>query len=97
MWRIVILSPKFLRMIQLLDPVVLFFMLGVFAGLIKSDLRIPQSFHNTLSIYLLLSIGIKGGIELYKNASSDLWLPAIGTILLGVVITFLAFLILHKI
>ncbi|MFN8715141.1 MAG: sodium-dependent bicarbonate transport family permease [Bacteroidota bacterium] len=83
--------------IQLLDPVVLFFMLGVFAGLIKSDLRIPQSFHNTLSIYLLLSIGIKGGIELYKNASSDLWLPAIGTVFLGVMITFLAYLILHKV
>lgn len=84
-------------MIQLLDPVVLFFMLGVFAGLIKSDLRIPQSFHNTLSIYLLLSIGIKGGIELYKNASSDLWLPATGTVFLGVMITFLAYLILHKV
>ncbi|MCU0432353.1 MAG: sodium-dependent bicarbonate transport family permease [Bacteroidia bacterium] len=84
-------------MIQLLDPVVLFFMLGVFAGLIKSDLRIPQSFHNTLSIYLLLSIGIKGGIELYKNASSDLLLPALGTIFLGVLITFIAFYILHRI
>lgn len=84
-------------MIQLLDPVVLFFMLGVFAGLIKSDLRIPQAFYNTLSIYLLLSIGIKGGIELYKNASSDLWLPALGTVLLGVVVTFVAFLLLNRV
>ena len=50
-----------------MDPVILFFILGFIACLVKSDLRIPQSFYNVLSIYLLLSIGIKGGIELYKT------------------------------
>ncbi|MBK7849672.1 MAG: sodium-dependent bicarbonate transport family permease [Bacteroidetes bacterium] len=49
------------------DPVVLFFILGVIVGISKSDLKIPDSFYNILSIYLLLSIGIKGGIELYKT------------------------------
>ncbi|GAB3182373.1 sodium-dependent bicarbonate transport family permease [Telluribacter humicola] len=79
---------------SLLDPVVLFFLLGAFAGMVKSDLRIPQAFYNTLSIYLLLSIGIKGGIELYKNSLSSIALPALGTIALGGIITVIAFLIL---
>jgi hypothetical protein len=42
-----------------MDPVVLFFLLGLIGGLVKSGLKIPESFYNVLSIYLLLSIGIK--------------------------------------
>jgi len=71
--------------------------LGFIACLVKSDLRIPQSFYNVLSIYLLLSIGIKGGIELYKTDFDKVILPILGTLLLGTVITLVAFLILKKI
>lgn len=81
---------------SLLDPVILFFILGAFGGLVKSDLRIPEAFYNTLSIYLLLSIGIKGGIELYHNNLNTMLLPAICTIFLGGLITVVAFLILSK-
>jgi len=80
-----------------MDPVILFFILGFIACLVKSDLRIPQSFYNVLSIYLLLSIGIKGGIELYKTDFDKVILPILGTLLLGTVITLVAFLILKKI
>lgn len=48
------------------DVVILFFLLGVFARLVGSDLRLPEALYETLSIYLLLAIGIKGGIELSK-------------------------------
>ncbi len=82
-------------MLSLLNPVVLFFVLGAFAGVVKSDLRIPKDFYHTLSIYLLLSIGIKGGIELY-HTQSPIWGPAIGTIVLGGIITILAMYILQK-
>lgn len=81
----------------LLDPVVLFFALGAFAGLIKSDLRVPGSFYQTLSIYLLLSIGIKGGIELSHSPLSQIIWPAIGTLLLGIAITLVGFAIVLKI
>lgn len=80
-----------------MDPVILFFLLGFIACLVKSDLRIPQSFYNVLSIYLLLSIGIKGGIELYKTEFSKVILPILGTLILGIIITIVAFLILQKI
>lgn len=80
-----------------LDPVVLFFLLGALAGISKSDLRIPNSFYATLSIYLLLSIGIKGGIELYHSQPGNFLLPMVGTLVLGVLITLLAKFILEKI
>lgn len=78
----------------MLDPVILFFILGAIGGLSKSDLRIPESFYEVLSIYLLLSIGIKGGIELSHSNLSTVVAPAIGTILLGGIITVIAYLIL---
>jgi uncharacterized protein len=81
---------------SLLDPVVLFFLLGALGGVLKSDLRIPESFYNTLSIYLLLSIGIKGGIELYNNDMENIVWPMAGTVLLGMLVTLIAFFILFK-
>lgn len=45
------------------DLIILFFILGVFASWIKSDLQIPDSVSKFLSIFLLLSLGLKGGHE----------------------------------
>lgn len=52
---------------MIFDVVILFFLLGVFARLVKSDLRLPEALYETLSIYLLLAIGLKGGLELSKQ------------------------------
>ncbi|TXL62420.1 sodium-dependent bicarbonate transport family permease [Zeimonas arvi] len=74
-----------------LDPVVLFFLLGVGARLARSDLRLPDALYETLSIYLLLAIGLKGGVEL---ARQDLWslLPvAFTAFLLSATIPLIAF------
>ncbi|MFY8017783.1 MAG: sodium-dependent bicarbonate transport family permease, partial [Inhella sp.] len=49
------------------DVVVLFFALGVFARVVKSDLRLPEALYETLTIYLLLAIGLKGGLELSRQ------------------------------
>jgi len=48
------------------EPVILFFALGLLAGIIRSDLKIPGVLYESLSIFLLLAIGLKGGIELAK-------------------------------
>ncbi|MBK7353568.1 MAG: sodium-dependent bicarbonate transport family permease [Nitrosomonas sp.] len=49
-----------------IQPVVLFFVMGVVAGVIKSDLKIPEALYKSLSIFLLIAIGLKGGVSLSK-------------------------------
>ncbi|AKJ27370.1 sodium-dependent bicarbonate transport family permease [Caldimonas brevitalea] len=61
----------------MLDVVVFFFLLGVLARVAGSDLRLPEALYETLSIYLLLAIGLKGGIELSKQPLGAL-LPQVG-------------------
>jgi hypothetical protein len=52
---------------NLLNPPVLFFFLGMLALVVGSDLEIPQPLPKFFSLYLLLSIGFKGGVELHKS------------------------------
>lgn len=79
----------------MIDVVVFFFLLGVFARLVRSDLRLPEALYETLSIYLLLAIGLKGGIELSKQPLAAL-LPQIGaTMALGLVIPFVLYPVLR--
>lgn len=49
---------------NLTNPTLLFFVLGIFAVIVKSDLEIPASSSKFISLYLLFSIGFKGGQEL---------------------------------
>ena len=49
---------------NLTNPALLFFILGIIAVQFKSDLEIPENSSKFISIYLLLSIGFKGGQEL---------------------------------
>ncbi|MCM2336383.1 MAG: sodium-dependent bicarbonate transport family permease [Pseudomonas sp.] len=52
---------------NLLSPVVLAFALGVVARLVRSDLEIPGAIQQYLSIFLLLAIGLKGGVALSQG------------------------------
>ena len=69
--------------INLLSPIVLAFVLGIIASLIKSDLKLPADIYSALSIYLLLAIGLKGGAELSQTSFSVFWKAAIATLILG--------------
>jgi hypothetical protein len=75
----------------MIDVVVLFFLLGLFARLAKSDLRLPEAVYEILSIYLLLAIGLKGGIELSKHGLVDLLPQVLATMALGFAIPILLF------
>jgi hypothetical protein len=70
---------------NLLSPVVLAFGLGILAALAKSDLRVPEAVTTALAIYLLLGIGLKGGVALGTTPFSTLWPPLAATLALGVV------------
>jgi uncharacterized protein len=75
----------------MIDVVVWFFLLGVFARAVKSDLKLPQALYETLSIYLLLAIGLKGGIELSKQPLSVLAPQVAATMALGFAIPLALF------
>jgi hypothetical protein len=49
---------------NLLSPAILFFAVGILAGVLKSDLAVPESISRYLSIYLMMAIGFKGGVAL---------------------------------
>lgn len=71
---------------NLSNPALLFFVLGVIAVLIKSDLEIPANTSKFISLYLLLSIGFKGGQELsHEHFDQEILL----SILFGVAISII--------
>ena len=71
---------------NLTNPALLFFVLGIIAVYLKSDLEIPLNSSKFISLYLLFSIGFKGGQEL----SHEVFTSEIGwSILLGISISFL--------
>lgn len=51
----------------LLDPAILFFVFGIFAGLINSNLEIPNQIVKFLTLYLLMALGLKGGFALANS------------------------------
>lgn len=65
---------------NLTNPALLFFILGIIASQIKNDLQIPENSSKFISIYLLLSIGFKGGNEL---SHSQLDTEILGSLFLG--------------
>lgn len=75
----------------MVDVVVLFFLLGVFARVARSDLRLPEALYETLSIYLLLAIGLKGGIEISKQPLAMLAPQVAAVVALGFAIPFALF------
>jgi hypothetical protein len=78
------------------SPPVLAFVLGLIAVAVKSDLRLPEALYQGLSIYLLLGIGIKGGVALSEANVSEVALPILGTLFLGISIPVLAFWVVGK-
>ena len=74
------------------SPMVLFFVLGVGAALAKSDLAVPDAVARLLSLYLLMSIGFKGGAEVAHNGLTVQLLAVVGTgVALSFALPFVAF------
>ena len=82
---------------NLLSPPILFFFLGILACLLRSDLEIPQPLPKFFSLYLLLSIGFKGGAELHKSGFTPeiAWTLGAG-ILMAVFVPAWTFLVLRR-
>jgi uncharacterized protein len=81
---------------NLLTPIVLFFILGIVAARIKSDLKIPEAISEFLPIYLLAAIGLHGGIEMRKTGFESMLIPMIVAIALSLAMTMNHYQILRK-
>jgi len=73
------------------DIVIAFFALGLLAGLVKSDLKVPVPVYEILTILLMLSIGIKGGLVLNDPALSINYISLIAVTLLGVLVPLIVY------
>lgn len=81
---------------NLFTPPVLFFFLGVIAVLLGSDLEIPAPLPKLFSLYLLLAIGFKGGLELQHSGISGPVLPTIAAaVLMSLLVPLVSFAVLR--
>lgn len=82
---------------NLLSPPILFFFLGMIAVGLKSDLDMPQPLPKFLSMYLLLAIGFKGGVELrHSGGSSEVWLALVAAMVMAVAVPLYTFFVLRR-
>ena len=81
---------------NLLSPAILFFFLGVLAVVVGSDLEIPAPLPKLFSLYLLLSIGFRGGVELAHSGLNPTVLITIGAaITMAVLVPLICFWVLR--
>lgn len=82
---------------NLTNPALLFFVLGILSARIKSDLEIPPDASKFISLYLLFSIGFKGGQELEKShVSPEIWYSILLGVSTAILIPLYSFFILRK-
>jgi uncharacterized protein len=80
-----------LLLTNLTSAVVLAFVLGMIARTVRSDLTIPDQIQSYLSIFLLLAIGLKGGVALREQDPSSLALLVAMTLVAGAITAFSAY------
>ncbi len=82
---------------NLTNPTLLFFVLGIIAALVKSDLEIPEGSVKFISLYLLFAIGFKGGQELaHSSFTIEIFYSLLFGIAIASLIPFYVFFILKR-
>ncbi len=80
-----------------LDPAILFFVLGISAGALRSNLEVPPPISRFLSLYLLMALGLKGGFALAKSGlTAEVAISLICALLLAVVVPLAAYALLRR-
>ncbi|WP_109260123.1 sodium-dependent bicarbonate transport family permease [Hyphobacterium indicum] len=80
-----------LAVANLISPPILFFALGLGAAMVRSDLVVPEAVAKALSIYLIMAIGFKGGVEMASSSLADAALAIGAGIVLSFAIPFISF------
>jgi hypothetical protein len=80
-----------------LDPAILFFVFGMAAGAMKSNLEIPPQISRFLSLYLLMALGLKGGFALAESGLTAEVSTSLGVgIALACIVPALGYLLLRR-
>jgi len=83
---------------NLLDPALLFFVIGAFAGAIRSNLEIPAAISRFLSLYLLMALGLKGGFALSASGlTANVGWSLAAAVTLALTIPLLGYMLLRRI
>ncbi|MEL6339082.1 MAG: sodium-dependent bicarbonate transport family permease [Myxococcota bacterium] len=81
-----------LALTNLTSPAVLFFLLGIFAAAVRSDLSIPQQTAKAIALYLMMAIGFKGGAAVSEQGwSSTLGLTLIFSVVVASALPLIAY------
>ena len=78
-----------------IDISIAFFLLGVFAALVRSDIQFPKALYQSLILFLMLAIGLKGGVALADHASIQLIGQSFFVLLYGLMLPCIAFPLLY--
>ena len=82
---------------SILDPAILFFVFGILAGALKSNLEIPPQISRFLGLYLLMALGLKGGFALAKSGLTlEVTLSLAAAIALAIVIPAIGYWLLRR-
>ena len=83
---------------NLLDPAILFFIFGVLAGVVRSNLEIPQPISRFLALYLLMALGLKGGFALAHSGFTPQVATSLGcAVVLAVAVPLLGYCLLRRV
>ena len=84
-------------MTNLLDPAILFFVFGVLAGSVRSNLEIPPAISRFLSLYLLMALGLKGGFALaHSGLTAEVGASLGAAVALAVLVPLLGYAVLRR-
>ena len=82
---------------SILDPAILFFVFGIFAGALKSNLEIPPQISRFLALYLLMALGLKGGFALAKSGlTSEVTISLACAVALAVIVPAMGYALLRR-
>lgn len=82
---------------NILDPAILFFVFGVLAGTVRSNLEIPPQISRFLSLYLLMALGLKGGFALAKSGMTQEVATTLGcAVALAIIVPAIGYQILRR-
>jgi hypothetical protein len=82
---------------NLIDPAILFFIFGVLAGTVKSNLEIPPAISRFLSLYLLMALGLKGGFALSQSGlTASVGISLAAAVALAIAIPLIGYAVLRR-